>query len=303
MTKRCLDEASLQAYIDGELSREKSAEAAAHLAACATCAAALAEAAAEVSFFANAFAPDEALSVPSEVLRSRINAAVAQLEPSTESRQRHSQGWSLGGLLASLTAPFSFTPQGAAAFAGLLALVALALIYFAAQRSQQTPGNPQGTQEVAKVEQTTAPQPELTRKNVEPEAGPTQGETAAGVVPVNDKHTQRRPAFKSAVRRPAAAPAESKDEALPGEREYQTAIASLEKTIKLGGDQSLRPALRVEYERNLALLDNAIGQTRRVAAENPKDKDAVGFLMAVYQSKVELLTKVADQAQVAALGR
>jgi hypothetical protein len=29
----------------------------------------------------------------------------------------------------------------------------------------------------------------------------------------------------------------------------------------------------------------------------------VGFLMAAYQSKVELLTKVADQAQVAAVGR
>ena len=61
--------------------------------------------------------------------------------------------------------------------------------------------------------------------------------------------------------------------------------------------------VRVTYERDLALLDSAIKETRRVAAENPKDKDAVGFLMSAYQSKVELLTKVADQAQVAALGR
>jgi hypothetical protein len=96
------------------------------------------------------------------------------------------------------------------------------------------------------------------------------------------------------------APAE---ELVPGEKEYQTAIASLEKTIKLGGDESLRPALRADYERNLALLDTAITQTRQVAARNPKDETAVGFLMAAYQSKVELLSKVADQAQVAALGR
>ena len=92
-------------------------------------------------------------------------------------------------------------------------------------------------------------------------------------------------------------------ELLPGEKDYQTAIASLEKTIKMGGDATLRPAVRVDYERNLAILDSAINQTRQVAARNPKDKDAVGFLMSVYQSKVELLTKVADQAQVAALGR
>ena len=98
-------------------------------------------------------------------------------------------------------------------------------------------------------------------------------------------------------------PAETKEQALPGEKDYQSAIASLEKTIKMGGDASLKPALRVDYERNLAILDGAIAQTRQVAARNPKDKDAVGFLMSAYQSKVELLTKVADQAQVAALGR
>ena len=92
-------------------------------------------------------------------------------------------------------------------------------------------------------------------------------------------------------------------EILPGEKDYQTAIASLEKTIKLGGDAALRPAVRVDYERNLAILDNAITQTRQAAVKNPKDRDAVGFLMSAYQSKVELLTKVADQAQVAALGR
>jgi hypothetical protein len=71
----------------------------------------------------------------------------------------------------------------------------------------------------------------------------------------------------------------------------------------MGGDASLKPALRVTYERNIAILDSAIAQTRQVASQNPKDKDAVGFLMSAYQSKVELLTKVADQAQVSALGR
>ncbi|HEX7956470.1 MAG TPA: zf-HC2 domain-containing protein, partial [Pyrinomonadaceae bacterium] len=146
MTKRCLDEAVLQAYIDGELSHEKSAAAAAHAAACETCAAALAEAAAGASLFAAAFAPDETLSVPSEMLRSRINAAVAQLE-STEAGRSNSQGRSFAGFFAPLAALFNFTPQGAAAFATLLAVVALGAIYFTAQKSRQTPNNPRGTQD------------------------------------------------------------------------------------------------------------------------------------------------------------
>ncbi len=51
------------------------------------------------------------------------------------------------------------------------------------------------------------------------------------------------------------------------------------------------------------MLYKAIEETRRVARRNPKDRDAVEYLMSSYQSKVELFTTVADQAQVAALGR
>ena len=90
---------------------------------------------------------------------------------------------------------------------------------------------------------------------------------------------------------------------MPGEKNYREAIASLEVAVKAGGDAVLNPSARIEYERNIAVLDRAIEETRRVALRNPKDKDAVSFLMAAYQSKVELLTTVADQTQVAALGR
>jgi Putative zinc-finger len=300
MTKRCFDEGILQAYLDGELSHERAAGVASHLSACDACAAALAVAVQESSLFAAAFAPDEALSVPTEVLRSRINASVAQLEASAEPARSDSRGRNFGGLFASLAGLFSFTPQGAAAFAGLLVVVALALVYFSAQKSQPAPGRTQDEQQqVAQAGPESAPPPVITRT---PEA--SQSPTPApnekgngGPTYVQAKHSTRP------VRKPLAAPSAVKEDVLPGEKDYRTAIASLEKTIKLGGDESLRPAVRADYERNLALLDSAIQQTRQVAARNPKDEDAVGFLMAAYQSKVELLSKVADQAQVAALGR
>jgi anti-sigma factor RsiW len=295
-----LDEGIIQAYIDGELPREQAAASALHLAACEACSAARAAAEGETSFFANAFAPDDSLSVPTAALRARVNAAVAQLEASAESNQQHSQGWSFGGFLASLPGLFNFTPRTAAAFATLLVAVAAGIIYFSSQKSQQTPA---AGSEVVRATETPAPAVKTTPENSEfINNAPVSIPTPAQV--------DKKPSYVAAgygkrlvKRQPAAAPRAPKAEALPGEKEYQTAIASLEKTIKLGGDESLRPALRADYERNIALLDSAISQTRQVAAQNPKDKDAVSFLMSAYQSKVELLTRVADQAQVAALGR
>lgn len=297
MTDRHLDDGLIQAYIDGELPREDAAATAAHLAACEACSASLAEAEGESSFFATAFAPDDSLSVPTAALRARLNAAVAQLETSSESEQRHSQARRSGGFLSSFAGLFNFTPRTAAAFATLLVAVAAGIIYISSQKSQQTTDTPD-------IAQTTNPTPapavKTTPENVEPKsAAPIVKASGGGPTVVAVKHATRG---SNVRRQPAAVPA-PKEEALPGEKAYQTAIASLEKTIKLSGDESLRPAVRADYERNLALIDSAIAQTRQVAARNPKDKDAVGFLMSVYQSKVELLARVADQAQVAALGR
>jgi hypothetical protein len=315
MRNRCLDEGLLQAYIDGELSQGHAAEAAAHIASCGACAAALAEAAGENNFFAAAFAPDDSLSVPSQILRSRIGAAVAQLEDSPASNRKRSGGFNFDGFLTSLSSLFTFTPQRAAAFASLLVLVAAGVIYFAVIRPHGTKDAPQGPQEIARGG-TTPEHREVTPPT--PNAS-NNGVTESGDVPVtttvqgnasprfvNAGYTPRRRVSRPEAAQPTPAPAETaaaKKEVLPGEKAYQTAIASLEKTIKFGGDASLKPSVRVQYERNLAILDSAIEQTRKVASTNPKDKDAVGFLMSAYQSKVELLTKVADQAQVAALGR
>lgn len=312
MTKRCLEEAVLQAYIDGELPHEQAAEAAAHLAACDACATALAEAENETSFFAAAFAPDESVSVPTEVLRARIGAAVARLESTSEAQQAKVRGPRFGGLLASLSGLLTFTPHRAAAFASVLAVVAAGVIYSSVQKSGRTPDSTRQGGEIASS--TQAPErPSVLRPT--PEENVTKAvenvtktvaapsKAGAGVAVSKASYVPRRRATRDGESARPTAPSPPKEEALPGEKEYQTAIASLEKTIKMGGDASLRPSLRIEYERNLALLDSAISQTRSVAARNPKDKDAVSFLMAVYQSKVELLTKVADQAQVAALGR
>lgn len=304
MTKRCLDEGLLQAYIDGELSNEHAAEAAAHIGSCDACATALAEFENDSAFFSAAFAPDDSISVPTEVLRSRVNASVAQLEDARGFNQSSANGRSFSGFLASLAGLFTFTPQRAAGFASVLVLIAAGIIYFAVIKKSGTTVAPQPSSELASIDTPKAtptaqqpdvtPTPDIVNDNTD---GPTTG--AAPVIKASYK--SRRPSNR--IEKPTATPEVKKELALPGEKDYRQAIASLETTIKMGGDRTLKPSLRVQYERNLAILDSAIEQTRKVAAQNPKDKDAVGFLMSAYQSKVELLTKVADQAQVAALGR
>jgi hypothetical protein len=90
---------------------------------------------------------------------------------------------------------------------------------------------------------------------------------------------------------------------LPGEKTYLKTIASLSSIIETNGENALRPSLRGDYERNLALVNHAIDATRRTARRNPKDPDAIEFLYSSYQSKIDLLSTVAEQGQMVAVAR
>jgi hypothetical protein len=291
-----LEEGQLQAYADGELSPGAAAEAAAHVAQCEACAEALATAAAECEFLSAAFGPEESVAVPSEALRSRVYAAVARLED--EAQAARPVRANTGGLLATLSGLFSFTPQRAAAFASVLAVVAFAAIFLVQKRGTE----PQPRAEIARATPapvevkpnvlTPAPTPEMTNP---PDSFTTPAKVE--VVKASAKRAAPKRAARNEVKR------EAEPELLPGEKGYVEAIASLSKTVELGGDAVLRPAARADYERNIAVVDRAIADTRRVAKQNPRDPEAVSFLLSAYQSKVDLLTTVAEQAQVAAVGR
>jgi hypothetical protein len=87
---------------------------------------------------------------------------------------------------------------------------------------------------------------------------------------------------------------------LPGETGYLKAIASLKGALEASGESGLRPSVRADYERNIAVVDHAIEMTRKTARQNPHDQSAANFLYASYQSKVDLLSAVADQSLIAA---
>jgi anti-sigma factor RsiW len=321
MTTRHPDEGAIQAYLDGELAAEAAAAAEAHFAHCAACAEALREARAEAALFATAFALDESMTVPTEVLRARLGAAIAQLEDAVPANGSARQTAGRESLFAPLRRLFAFTPQRGAAFASLLAVVAFTVIFAVTQR-QQSPQSLNNGGQIAEADATPTPTLGQPPPAAVSATNPAETDEIAAVAqrsaPVrvaNSGGRDRISVVNSSVERlgrrrektdgtlaktPAGA---GREVLLPGEENYRQAIASLSKAVELGGDAVMTPKARFEYERNLALLDSAISETRRVAIRDPKDKEAVSFLLAAYQSKVDLLTTVADQAQVAALGR
>lgn len=76
----CIDEGILQGYLDGELSPETVETVTDHLAVCDLCAGALREAENETAIFAAATTPEMSLSVPTERLRERLKATIAQCD-------------------------------------------------------------------------------------------------------------------------------------------------------------------------------------------------------------------------------
>ena len=279
---RCLDEGKLQAYFDGELPIEMMESVTSHLASCVTCAAAARELEEESAFVMSALATEFEASVPTGRLRERINEAVlGDRLAIAQSTQK------AGGLAGFFSGLLNFGTQRTLGYASLAVVLAFAAIVGVVKmRTTTTPapvdqtntqaGNKQQPDAVARTS------PDRASDEI-PEVKLPPRETPKSFVPVSYK----KPAPISASPKPAQV------KLIPGERSYLQAIARLDSTIK-SNKKSMRPALQVEFERNLQVVDRAIAATRSAAKSNPNDPDAADFMFSAYQSKVDLLNTIAD---------
>jgi anti-sigma factor RsiW len=287
--RQCLDEAMLQSYFDGELSATLMESATLHLASCAACAAAARELEEENALLSEAFALEFAESVPTERLRTRIDAAVSGLQVVNPVVQ---QPTVVSGFFASLASFFSFAPQRALGYAALMAVLVFGAILGLVKLNSAPP---QKQAQKGTSPTSTAPSA-VTPKEQQPESSPrlAVNETPK-VVETVDQPIERnqRVAYRQSVSPKRVAPKTEPVKLLPGERAYLQTIAKLDSTIR-DDKKSMRPALQVEYERNLAVVDRAIAATRSAAKKNPSDPDAADFMFAAYQSKVDLLNTIAD---------
>ena len=262
--RNCIDEGTLQAWFDGELDANTAARVTAHVSACAQCAEAARTVEAENSILAEGLSAEFAGAVPTERLRERVDAAVAgvQVRPVT------TQSW--------IRAVREFFPSVrvlayASATAAILLAALLGVVY---------------------LRKSAAPPPVVVRNPAVPPTPqkekdlPQQGAAPVAVKP----NVSPKPAPRSTRRNPASE--EPATSLAWQERQYERAITKLNEAIK--SQPPMRPSLQVEYEYNLALIDNAIATTRDVARKNPKDPQAAQFVRAAYQSKVDLMNQIAD---------
>ena len=282
---RCLDEATLQTYFDGELSGAKMESATLHLASCVTCAAAAREIQEEIQLMTTALAAELDASVPTERLRQRIDAAVLDQRVAVASAPVKA---GFGAFVSSL---LSFGSQRTLGYASLAVVLVFGAI-FGLMKLRTTPPPAQ----VAEV------QPPVKNGNDQVAVVTPKIQEVKAEVPetgINtDKNTDLRPvSYRPGKNTKAnATPKTTATEPvklLPGERSYLQAIARLDTTIK-ANQKDMRPSLQVEYQRNLAVVDQAIAATRSAAKSNPNDPYAADFMFAAYQSKVDLLNTIAD---------
>ena len=275
---RCLDEATLQSYFDGELSRAMMESTTSHLAACPTCAATARDIEEEINLMTLALAEEFEVSVPTERLRQRIDAAVLDHRIGVASAPAKA------GFGAFVSGLLNFGTQRTLGYASLAVVLAFGVI-FGLVKFRTPVVAPVENQQVEVV----TPQVEDV-KPVVPETVIKTGNT--DVRPANFRAVSNRP-VRNTPKTSVAPETAQAVKLLPGERSYLQTIAKLDTTIK-ASQKSMRPSLQVEYQRNLAVVDRAIAATRSAAKSNPNDPDAADFMFAAYQSKVDLLNTIAD---------
>src|SRR4051794_39426012 len=129
--KECVEEGILQSYFDGELSIEMMEKVGSHLTSCVGCKRVARELEQESLVLSEALAPEFALSVPTDRLRSRIDAAIAErrvLNPPRPSLAAASAG-SRRRWFASIAELFTLSPQRAFAYSGVAAVLLFALTF------------------------------------------------------------------------------------------------------------------------------------------------------------------------------
>jgi hypothetical protein len=301
--KNCIDEETIQAFLDGELANNASETVATHIGECDACAMMLAEVEEENSFMFAALDNEFNIPVPTHRLWTKINDEIKKAKPTFWQKLR---------------ANFSFTNPSILAFASLLVVFGTFAIAWNLRQSDDVPTNiiakkdepkqvqpvntvPTETTEIAEV---TQPQIEKTR-NVSPKNVPNFKIEKANFVTETPKLKVEKTRIidkipQPIIKKPVPKTENKTPQLINGEDTYIKTIEILSKNVETKKDQILRPSARVGYERDMALVEQAIKTMQTKARKNPKDEGAKQVLFASYQNKIDLLSSVAEKGEIIA---
>ena len=311
--EKCFDEGTIQAFLDGELASDLLENVACHVSACETCATALAFAEEESAFAFAALDTELNALVPTERIRTRLFETI-EAERTSFWQRIFGKG-------------FRWSNPSVAAFASLLLVFGIfGTLWIARQNSDDSQlavninsGNSQTppSSAIAKADTKTVDnsavvpaqvpvgqdnnavelppspsvQPMLVKtRNVER----VQAQKAVYVVPEKTSNASRTPVAPPDVARP-----EVRD-TIVGEESYVRTIATLKQTVDNRKDELMRPSARVAFERDMAVVDDAIAKMRREVRRNPRNQAAREMLRASYQNKIDLLNSVAEKSELMA---
>lgn len=304
--ENCVDEGVIQAFLDGELTVEVNETVAMHIGECDMCAKVLANAEEENSFAFAALDNEFDIPVPTYRLWTKINDEIEKTKPSFWQK---------------LWANFSFNNPSILAFSSLLVIFSLSAIVWNFRQSNVVPPD-----QIAKKDEP---------KQAEPAVIPTQtteSETKSApvrlpkIIKVRSDVQKAAPNFKiekanfvnetpklkvekTRVAGNVPQPIITVQNPLPevknpnlisGEDTYIKTIETLSKNVDSKKEQVLRPSARVSYERDMALVEQAIKTMQSKARKNPKDEGAKQVLFASYQNKIDLLSSVAEKGEIIA---
>ena len=265
--RKCIDEGTLQAWFDGELDANAAADVAVHLHSCIHCGEVARTLEVENLILSQGLSAEFVEAVPTERLRQRVKSAVASgLQVTTAP--------TINGSWVNAVRN-SFPSFRVVAYASIATAILIGAIFLAVnlrkERSAPSVEKVKPTEVVAPKPQTT---PELPREAVA--SGPSRRLAPLRPKPSRSRRTSEPDAMSLAWQ----------------EKQYRRAFAQLNEAIK--AQAPLRPSLRVEYEYNLAMIDNAIISTRQIARKNPNDPLAAQSMLAAYQSKIDLMNQLAQ---------
>jgi hypothetical protein len=287
--KNCLDTGTIQAFLDGELASSAAAGVSEHIATCEACAAQLAAAEEESAFVFSVLEREMDTLVPTHRLWSKINDSIVVEKQNAPFWKK---AWAY--VTVSLANP---SMVGAAALVMIFAVFAGVLINRNSEDDSASPvatvSQPQSSNPTVASVRTeeeksrvadpavTTPQPESERATV----------TVAGYAPT------KRSVYND-IR--SSAPKVDKAVYIPGEESYIKTIASLNQNVSRQKDSVLRPSERVSFERDMAVVDDAITKMKKEVRRNPKNESAKQVLYTSYQNKIDLLNSVSQREELVA---
>ncbi|HEY0657382.1 MAG TPA: zf-HC2 domain-containing protein [Pyrinomonadaceae bacterium] len=306
MMEKCFDLGTIQEFLDGELSPGLSQKVTRHIALCDNCAAALAEAEDETAMVFSALEREYDTLVPTHRLWTKINDSIAVEKKQSSVWQR---------LLASVSVLISNPSMTVAA--GVLIVFGIFAVTFSLQNDANIP-------DVAKVKTQPLSSDFKTYDPIAPseKIPPPNSQTAATVSTPEENQSpkvysagkpenfrqnnvqnlvvkanyieNKKPVIGDQKARTVSA------EYLPGEESYVKTISNLTQAVNNQKDEVLRPSAQVAFERDLAVVNDAITKMKKEVRKNPRNESAKQVLYSSYQNKIDLLSSVAEKNELMA---